>query len=116
MFFQREKEFDYSLIQTSSKESLKRSALLVCGNDIKKASEIYDFFIKDMPNLPDVEPVAPNALDQMRDMAVGVFRWGQQNQDQIIGVVNMVLGAMGKNPIGIPAVPVTEVPPAPPVA
>ncbi|MBR2266620.1 MAG: hypothetical protein IJ882_08205 [Paludibacteraceae bacterium] len=116
MFFQREKEFDYSLIQTSSKEALKRSALIVCNNDIKKASEIYDFFVKDMPDIPALEPQMPTAFDQMKDMAIGAFRWGRDNQDQIVGIVNMVLGAMGKGPINIPTIPVTEVPPAPPVA
>lgn len=110
------KDYDFSLIQTSSKEALKRSALLVCNNDIRKASELYEFFIKDMPNLPDVEPTAPSALEQMRDAAVGIFKWGQQNQDQLIGVVNMVLGAMGKDPIGLPITPATEVPPAPPIS
>ena len=109
------KDYDFSLIQTSSKEALKRSALLVCNNDIRKASELYEFFIKDMPNLPDVEPVPVTAFDQMKDAAVGIFNWGRQNQDQIINVVNMVLNAMGKSPIGVPSVPVTEVPPAPPV-
>lgn len=104
-------DYDYSLIQTSSKEALKRSALLVCNNDIRKASELYEFFIKDMPNIPDVDPIMPTAFDQMRDAAVGVVKWGRENQDQIVGFVNMVLSMMGKSPIGVPTPPVTEVPP-----
>lgn len=104
------REYDYSLIRTSSKEALKRSALMVCGNDIRKATELYEFFVKDMPNLPDTDPVLPNTFDQIKDTAVSVFQWGEQNQDKIIGAINMVLSMLGKNPVGTAPV---EVPPAP---
>ena len=36
------KEYDYSIIRTTSKDALKRTALIVSGNDIKKAEEIYE--------------------------------------------------------------------------
>ena len=106
------KDYDYSLIRTTSKEALKRSALLVCGNDIKKATELYDFFVKDMPDLPTTDPVLPSTFDQVKDTALGIMRWGEQNQDKIIGVINWVLSAMGKTPV--PSAPI-EVPPVPPV-
>ena len=107
------REYDYSLIRTTSKEALKRSALLVCNNDIRKATELYDFFVKDMPNLPDTDPVLPNTFEQIKETAVSVFQWSEQNQDKIIGAINMVLSMMGKNPIG--AAPIDVVPPAPPI-
>ena len=108
------RDYDYSLIQTTSKEALKRSALLVANYDIRKATEIYDYFAKDMPDLPTTDPEVPNPLSQIKDTAVNVLQWGNENQDKIIGAINMVLTMMGKNPIGsIPSVPV-EVPPAPP--
>lgn len=90
------KEYDYSLIDTSSKESLKRSALVVANYDIKKATEIYDYFAKDMPNLPDYTPVSPSAFEQMRDAAVGIFNWSRENQDQLVGFVSMVKSMIGK--------------------
>lgn len=106
------REPDFSLIRTTSKEAIKRTALMACGNDIKKATEIYDFFAKDMPNLPDTDPVLPSTFDQMKDTAVNILRWSEQNQDKIIGGINLVLQMMGKQPIGVPAVPV-ETPPPP---
>lgn len=109
------REYDFSLIRTTSKEALKRSALLVCGNDIKKASELYDFFIKDIPDLPATDPVLPNTFDQIKETAVNVFQWGEQNQDKIIGAINMVLSMMGKSPIGGAPVAPVEVPPPPAV-
>lgn len=103
--------YDYSIIRTTSKEALKRTALMATGYDVKKAMEIYDYFAKDI-NLPDTDPILPSTLDQIRDTAVGVFQWGEQNQDKIIGITNVILSAMGKNPIGVPSAPV-DVPPPP---
>lgn len=108
--------YDYSLIQTTSKEALKRTALLVANYDIKKASEIYDYFAKDMPDLPSVDPVMPSAFDQLKTTAVNVIQWSGQNQDKILGTINAVLGMMGKSPIVFPVAPAAapvEVPPAP---
>lgn len=105
------KEYDFSVIRTSSKEALLRSALLASNNDIKKATEICDYVTKMLPNLPDTDPVLPSTFDQVKDTAVSIFQWGRDNQDQIIGAVNMVLQMMGRNPIGgVPTIP-TEVPP-----
>ena len=108
------REYDYSIIRTTSKEALKRTALMASGYDIKKATELYDFFAKDI-NLPDTDPILPSTLDQIRDTAAGVFQWGEQNQEKIIGGVNLVLQMMGKDPIGIPPVVPTEMPAAPPI-
>ena len=93
------KALDYSLIDTASKESLKRSALVVAGYDIKKATEIYEYFAKDMPNLPDVTPVTPTAMEQMRDAAIGLFNWSRENQDQLLGIVGMVRNAIKSAPV-----------------
>lgn len=104
------KEYDFSLIRTSSKEALLRSALLASNNDIKKASEICDYVTKMLPNLPDTDPVLPSTFDQVKDTAVSILQWGRENQDQIVGGINLIMQLMGKKPIGVPPV-VTEVPP-----
>lgn len=89
-----EKRYNYSLIDTSSKEALKRSALVVANYDIKKAMEIYEYFAKDMPSLPDVTPAAPSSVEQLRDAAVGLFNWSRENQDQLVGLVGLVRSAL----------------------
>lgn len=83
---------------------------MACNNDIKKATEIYEYFAKDMPNLPDIDPVLPSTFDQVKETAVSIFQWGRENQDQIVGGINMLLQIFGKQPISMPSIP-TEVPP-----
>jgi hypothetical protein len=46
---------------------------------------------------------------------VAALQWGEQNQDKIIGVTNMILSALGKNPIGMPPVAPAEMPAAQPI-
>jgi hypothetical protein len=108
------REFDYSIIRTTSKEALKRTALIASGYNIEKASELYDFFAKDI-NLPDTDPILPTTFEQIKQNAVAALQWGEQNQDKIIGVTNMILSALGKNPIGMPPVAPAEMPAAPPI-
>ena len=100
------RDYDFSLISTSSKESLLRSAMLVSGNDIKKASEICDYVLKLLPDMPDHDVIPPSGMEQLKNTAIEVFQWGKDNQDQIIGVINMVMRLFGKQ-----AVVPTEVPP-----
>jgi hypothetical protein len=63
-----------------------------------------------LPNLPDTDPVLPSTFDQVKETAVNVLQWGRENQDQIVGGINMVLQLFGKQPLGTPVVP-AEVPP-----
>ena len=37
-------KIDITLIQTTSKDALKRTALFACGGDVKAAEEIYNFY------------------------------------------------------------------------
>ena len=93
------RDYDFSLIKTSSKEALLRSALMASNNDIRKASEICEFVTKVLPNMPDTDPLAPSSFEQMRDTAVQLIDWGREHEDQIVGVVNMVRKFMNKEQV-----------------
>ena len=44
------------MIIPTSKVALKTSCLRACGNDIEKAEKLYDFFVKDLQEIPDFDP------------------------------------------------------------
>ena len=46
-------------IRPTSKSTLKMQCLFVCKGDIDEANKLYDYFAKDMPELPDYDPVQP---------------------------------------------------------
>ena len=90
------REYDYSLIRTSSKDALKRTALIAAGNDIKKASEIYDYFIKDLKDLSDFDTVPPTTMEQFKNTAMQLIEFGKEHEDQVKGVINIVMQLLGK--------------------
>ena len=99
------------MIVATSKVALKTSCLRACDNDIDKAMKLYDFFIKDMPNLPDFDVTPPSAMQQAKEMAVNAFSWLDQNQERLLGYWQMFQQMRGGIvPI---ATPPTNVPPIP---
>ncbi len=104
--------YDVTLLQTTSKDALKRSALLVCGGDVKAATEVCEYFMKDMPDMPDYDQPTTSALTQAKETALGVFGWIDQNQDKVLGYYNLLRTLTGKAGITMPTAP-ADVPPIP---
>ena len=99
------KKYDIAMIRTTSKDALKRSALFVTDGDIKAAAEIYEFFIRDMPNMPDYDSTQPTFIDQAKDTIGGVLGWVDQNQDKIVGYWNLFQQFRGGGSIPTPGAP-----------
>lgn len=99
-------KINMTLIQTTSKDTLKRTALFACGGDIKAAEEIYDFFVKDMPNMPDYDVVPPSFMDQAKNTIGGVLGWVDENQDKLVGYWNIIQQMRGGGTVTPPTPPV----------
>ncbi len=110
--FGNKASYDVTLLATTSKDALKRSALIVCGGDVKAATEVCDYFMKDMPNMPDYDPPSASVLAQAKDTALGVLGWIDGNQDKLIGYYNLIRTMRGKAGIVLPTAP-ADVPPIP---
>ncbi len=70
-------------IRPTSKASLKLQCLWASNGDVKKAKELYDFFVSDLPDLPDHDPVSPTWVDSTKDVVTGVVGWLKENQDTL---------------------------------
>ena len=46
-------------IWPTSKATLKLQCLFCTKGDIDEAAKLYDYFAKDIPDLPDFDPVSP---------------------------------------------------------
>lgn len=102
-------KIDITLIQTTSKDALKRTALFACGGDVKAAEEIYNFFIKDMPNMPDFDTIPPTFMEQAKNTIGGVLGWVDENQDKLVGYWNIIQQMRGGG--NIPPTTPTNLPP-----
>lgn len=104
---------DMNAIVATSKMSLKVSCIRACGNDIEKAEKLYDFFAKDIANLPDFDVKPPSAFEQVKGIAGDIFGWVEQNQDKLVGAYNFIQNVRGGTPIVTTGAPPAGVPPIP---
>lgn len=95
-------------ISLTSKENLKREALILANGDIQTAKEIYEFLADGMDDLPVHEPKQPTWSDNAIGTVSSMLSFAKENQDAIVQVFNIVKGLFGR---GTPTTPVTPLPP-----
>lgn len=80
----------------TSKSALKSFCIMVAKGDVEEASKLYDFYIKDMEELPMFDPIPPTWIDNTKNAVTGLFDFVRENSDSIGQVVDIVKGVMGK--------------------
>lgn len=114
LFMFGRKKIDINMIVPTSKMSLKASCIRACDNDIDKAMKLYEFFAKDMKDLPDFDIPKPTAFEQVKSVAGEIFGWLDQNQDKLANAYNFIQSVRNGGPISIPTgPPPADVPPIP---
>lgn len=106
------------MIDPSSKMALKMSCLQTANGDVKKAQELYAFLSEGMESMPEYPVQKPSAMQQIQQMAGGVFGWVKENQNDLMQAWNFIQAMRGGQPIGVPpaippGVPPTDIPPLP---
>lgn len=101
------------VIKPTSKSSCKMQCLFSCGGDIDKAERLYDFMTKDMPNLPDFDPVPVSGFQQAKETAVSLFGWLKENQNEVMTAVDFIKNIRGGGGGIPPATPPSA--PLPPI-
>lgn len=96
------------MIRPSSKEALKRECLYLSNLNVEKAEKMYNFLVKDMSDIPDVEPTSKPFLQNFGEQANGIFGWIRENQDVIGQAVDFIKGVISSRKGG-------SVPPASPL-
>lgn len=91
--------------------------LLICNGNIEEATKLYDYFAKDMPALPDYDPVQPTWFDKTGDIANGIVGWLSNNKDALAQGYEILRGITGNRlppiigPVGQPAGQAAPLPP-----
>ena len=97
------------MIKPTSKAELKRTCLYLSNLDVDKAEKMYNFLVKDMDGIPDVEPASRSFIQNFGEQANGVFGWLRENQDMIGQAVDFVKGVVSSRKGQVP--PATPLPP-----
>lgn len=98
-------------IRPTSRATLKMQCLFATKGDIDEAARLYDYFAKDMPELPDYDPVPPTWIDRTGDVANGIVTWLGNNKDALAQGYEIIRGITGNR---LP--PLSLVPDTPPAA
>ena len=97
-----------AMIKPTSKAALKSQALYLCRLDVEKAEKMYDFLIKGMEDIPDVEPASKSFIQNLGDQTNSVFGWIRENKDMLGDGVNLIKGILSKKTPTAPLPPINE--------
>lgn len=98
-------------LKPTSKATLKMQCLIICKADIDEATKLYDFFARDMPDLPDFDPAPQTWVDETKDVAGSFFKWIGNNKDTIAQGYEMVRAMTGNRLPPLTLSPLTQAPP-----
>ena len=84
-------------IRPTSKATLKIQCLFACKGDINEALKLYDYFAKDMPELPDYDPIQPSWVDNTKETLNGLVGWFKENQDTLAQSIDFFKGIVKGN-------------------
>lgn len=93
------------MIKPTSKATLKSTCLLISNGDVEKAERLYDFYVKDMPDLPAFDQPEPTWVDNTKSTLNGLFSFLGEHKDglsQGYEIIRSILNARGSNlpPLG----------------
>ena len=69
--------------------------MLLAGGDIDKAERIYDFYTRDVPDLPTVDPVEPTWVDNTKKTLSDFFQWANDNPNTVSGIYQFLQALTG---------------------
>lgn len=79
-------------IRPTSRATLKLQCLFVTKGNIDEADKLYDYFAKDMPDLPDYDPVQPTWIDNTKEAVNGLMGWMKENQSTLAQGYDFIRG------------------------
>lgn len=97
------------MIKPTSKASLKQQCLMLSNLNVEKAERMYDFLVKDMPGLPDVEPASRSFMQNFGEQANGVVGWLRENKDMLGEGVDFIRGLIASRKGGTPPAPLPPI-------
>ena len=101
------------MLPPTSKMTLKMSCMAACKSNVSEAEKLYDFFMKDIADLPDFDVPKPSVLQQVRSGADDLFSWINAHGEDIARGWNFIQAIRNGGTLPMTTVPSVDVPPIP---
>lgn len=86
-----------SAIKPTSKASLKLQCMIIARGNVDEADKLYDFFAKDMTELPDYDPVQPTLMESVKGNAVSFYQFVKENKEDIAQGIDFLRSMLGRS-------------------
>lgn len=96
------------MIKPTSKSALKQQCLYLARMDVDKAEKMYNFLIRDMEELPAIDPAQKSFVENMGGQVSKALDWVRKNQDMLGQGYEMIRGIISKRK-GIPPTPLNPI-------
>lgn len=83
---------------------------MLCNLNVEKAEKMYDFLVKGMEDIPNVEPASKSFIQNFGEQANGIIGWFRDNQDMLVQGFDFIRGIVTKK-----GGPVPSAAPLPPI-
>ena len=96
-------KIDKEMIRTitpTSKASLKSQCLFASNGDMEQADKLYEYFTKDMPDLPMFDEPTPTMMDSVKDNMNSFLSFLGEHKDglsQGYDIIRAIFNARGAN-------------------
>lgn len=97
------------MVKPTSKVELKRTCLYLCRLDVDKAEKMYDFLVKGMDGIPDMEPSQQPFMQRFGEQANGIIGWLRENQDMLGQGIDFIKGLVNRKGGTPPATPLPPI-------
>ena len=91
---------------------LKLSCLRACNNNVTEAERLYDYLVKDIADLPDLDPIQPSMVQQIKQGADEIFGWVNNHSEdfvkgwQLIQMMRGTATTTATPPVNVPPIPI----------
>lgn len=96
------------MIRPTSKIALKSSCLEACKGDLNEAQKLYEYYMKDLKDIPDFDYTPKSTMEEARETIGNAVSWAVDNKESLMTIFQAFRGGGAPSahiPANVPPIP-----------